>query len=305
MDTAPPDFKSYWDETLNDLGRFSPAPAVTPIPLRTTGFATLYGVRLTSLGPYRIFGYISVPTGTGPHPVLYFTPRYQSVVQPVPQGISNELRRHFIVFSLAARGQRNADEPFAADFPGWLTEGIANPASYIFRGVVADCVRGLEFIAGWEGVDPGRIAVVGNDLAFMTAALGNGATPGATHGATHVATAPELFFGLPPKGVPYPRAEINDHLRRTPADRDAVRRTLSLYDLRAFAPTAPAARLILAGPAGAELDGKALAPLAESEHATLRESKRSNYKDGLTLLSWLAERFDMPDPQALLPRAWR
>ncbi|MDH3702910.1 MAG: acetylxylan esterase [Alphaproteobacteria bacterium] len=297
MYTAPPDFHAYWHGTLDALDDFPMAAEFTPIPLRTTDFATLYGVRLTSIGPYRIFGYLSIPNGRGPFPAIYFTPRYHSVVQPVPQGTSNGLRRHVVTFSLAARGQRNADKPFAADFPGWLTTGITDPATYIFRGVVADSVRGLEFLAAQADVDPARIAVVGNDLAFMTAALGNAAT--------HVATGPELFLGGPPVGGAYPRAEIADHLRQTPADYDAICRTLALYDLRAFAPSGSAKRMIMAGPPGSDFDGAALAPLAEAPHARLRESEQSDYKDGMALLSWLATQFGMPNADALAPQAWR
>ena len=298
------DFKSYWDTTLGDLGRLPACPEVTLVPLRTNDLATLYGVHLTSLGAYRIFGYLSIPAGEGPFPAIYYTPRYQSVVQPVPQGTSNETRRHVITFSLAARGQRNADEPFAAAYPGWLTTNITDPERYVFKGVVADCVRGLEFLTGRAEVDPARIAIVGNDLAFITAALGSGAT--------HVATAPELFVGAPElnptKSVGYPRAEISDHLRHSPSDFGVICQTLALYDLRGFAPLVTIPRLIMAGPAGPALDSEALAPLISSAigtNATMRESEQSGYKDGLALMSWLANQLRMPDPNVLLPPAWR
>ncbi|MDA0655481.1 MAG: acetylxylan esterase [Proteobacteria bacterium] len=304
MAEPAPDFKSYWAATLDDLGQFPACPEVTLVPLRTNDLATLYGVRLTSLGAYRVFGYLSIPAGEGPFPAIYYTPRYQSVVQPVPQGTSNELRRHVITFSLAARGQRNADQPFAADFPGWLTTNITDPERYVFRGVVADCVRGLEFLTGRAEVDPARVAIVGNDLAFITAALGTGAT--------HVAAAPELFFGAPEikptKSVGYPRAEFSDHLRQSPSDFDAICRILALYDLRGFAPSVTIPRLIMAGPAGSSLNGEALAPLISSAtgaNARMRESEQSAYKDGLALMSWLASQFHMPNPSALLPPAWR
>lgn len=297
MAVIPANFESYWREVLDELEQMLMAPEISLIPLRTNAAATLYGVRLTSLGPYRIFGYLSIPAGRGPFPVIYYTPRYQSVVQPFPQGTSIEMRQHCIVFALAARGQRNSDKPFAAEFPGWLTTGIHDPATYIFRGVVADCVRGLEFLAGRDDADPARIAVVGNDLAFITAALGKGAT--------HVASEPELFLGAPPPNAAYPWAEIADLLRARPTDIDDIRRTLALYDLRAFAPSVTATRLILAGPAGSSLDARILAPLADAPCATLHESEQSQYKDGSVLLSWLASQLGMPRSAALLPRAWR
>jgi cephalosporin-C deacetylase-like acetyl esterase len=297
MAAFPAQFESYWREVLDALGQLPMAPEISLMPLRTNAVATLYGVRLTSLGPYRIFGYLNIPAGNGPFPAIYFTPRYQSVVQPFPQGTSIEMRQHCIIFALAARGQRNSDKPFTAEFPGWLTTGIHDPATYIFRGVVADCVRGLEFLTGRDDVDAARVAVVGNDLAFITAALGKGAT--------HVASEPELFLGAPPPNAAYPRAEIADLLRQRPMDIDDIRQTLALYDLRAFAQSVAAKRLILAGPTGSPLDARVLAPLADAACATLHESKQSQYKDGSALLSWLASQFGTPRLAALLPRAWR
>ena len=124
------------------------------LPLRSTDFATLYGVRLTSLGPYRLFGYLSIPTD-GPFPAIYYVPKYQSVLEIIPQGTANLQRSRYITFCLAGRGQRNADTPYAAMFPGLLTDGIDQAASYIFRGIVADSVRGLQFLLTRRELDPG------------------------------------------------------------------------------------------------------------------------------------------------------
>ena len=38
------------------------------LPIRCADFATMYSVRLTSIGSYRLFGYLSIPQGTGPFP---------------------------------------------------------------------------------------------------------------------------------------------------------------------------------------------------------------------------------------------
>ena len=111
---SPVDFDAYWQRTLDALGAYPARPQIDVLPLRSTEFATLYGVRLTSLGPYRLFGYLSVPAGAGPHPVIYYAPKYQSVLEIIPQGTANLQRSRYITFSLASRGQRNADAPYAA-----------------------------------------------------------------------------------------------------------------------------------------------------------------------------------------------
>jgi cephalosporin-C deacetylase len=295
-------FDHYWKDTLDALARYPACPEIEVLPLRSTSFATLYGVRLTSLGPYRLFGYLSIPAGTGPFPAIYYAPKYQSVLEIIPQGTANLQRSRYITFSLAGRGQRNADTPFAAMFPGLLTEGIDRASSYIFRSIVADSVRGLQFLSTRGELDRSRVIVVGNDIALITAAL--------MEGATHVVAAPALFYKtaeLAPTTQAYPLEEINDYLRLFPEHAEAVRRTLSYYDLRTFAPRVAARTLLIAGAPGSLLDGRALGPLvtALKGTVTVHESEQSTYKDGLYAEQWMAAQSGITDVQSILPEHWR
>ena len=215
---------------LGELKLLPVAPQVDRVPLRDTDFAVQYSVRLTSIGPYRLFAYISIPTGTPPHPVIYHTPLYGSVVPNLIQGWPNLLRRDHVILVLAARGQRNADRPYTASFPGLLTEGIEEASSYAFRGIVADSVRGLEYLLSRDDVDAGRVALVGNDVALMTASVGDGAT--------HLICTPDLFHKtveIASGTEVYPLEEINDFIRFYPEKRGVLEQTLSYYDLRWFA----------------------------------------------------------------------
>ena len=292
----------YWQETLAGLAGYPACPEVEVLPLRSTPFATLYGVRLTSVGPWRLSGYLSIPTGAGPFPAIYYAPKYQSVLEIIPQGTANLQRSRYVTFSLASRGQRNSDTPWAAMFPGLLTERIDSAASYVFRGVVADSVRGLEFLRSRPEVDRARIVVNGNDLALMTAAL--------TDGATHVVTAPALFYDaatLAPRTHAYPLEEINDYVRTYPARAASVWQTLAHYDLRAFAPHVTATTLVMAGAPGSALDRAALSSLttAMKGKVTVYESQQSSYKDGLYAEQWMADQCGIADVKAILPEHWR
>jgi cephalosporin-C deacetylase len=302
MDRKPADFDRYWEQTLDDLASYPAQPELEVLPLRTTDFATLYGVRLTSLGPYRLFGYLSLPTGTGPFPAIYYAPKYQSVLEIIPQGTAILQRHAYITFSLAGRGQRNSDMPYAAMFPGLLTDGIDHAESYIFRGLAADSVRGLEFLLTQRELDPSRVVVVGNDLALITTAL--------HPGATHVVAAPALFYHTPelaPKTQAYPLEELNDYLRAFPTKAAAIRRTLAYFDLQTFAPRVMATTLLMAGPSGSLLDAQSLAPLVTAlpSPVTVHESEQSSYKDGLYAEQWMAEQCGITDVQRILPEHWR
>ena len=298
----PADFDSYWQGTLDELAHYPARPEVEVIPIRSTDFATVYGIRLTSLGPYRLFAYLSVPLGQGPFPAIYYASRYSSVVEPVPQGAPNLARSRYVTLSIASRGQRNADQPFAALFPGLLTEGIDDPATYVFRGIAADCVRGLEILLARREVDSSRVAGVGNDMALITAALHGGIT--------HLVCTPGLFYDtarLAPETNAYPLEEINDYLRLHPRKRGSVKQTLSYFDPRWFASKARASTLLLADAPGGLLDRQALAPLTQGieGQVTVHDSERSSYKDGLFTERWLTQQLLGEDVDPILPEAWR
>ena len=301
-DARSADFERYWQETLDALAGLPARPELDVLPLRSTEFATLHAVRLTSVGPYRVSGYLSIPAGRGPFPAIYYAPKYQSVLEIIPQGTANMQRSRYVTLSLAARGQRNSDAPYAAMFPGLLTDGIERAESYVFRGVAADAVRGLQFLLSRAEVDATRVAVVGNDLALITAGL--------QPGATHVVTTPQLFHRpaeLAPRTRAYPMEEINDYLRAFPGRAADVRRTLGYFELGAFAPRVTAATLLMAGAPGAVTDAASLRPLAAAlaGPVTVHESEESTFKDGLRIERWLAEQHGIADLAAIIPEQWR
>lgn len=296
----PTDFDAFWQATLDELAQLPPAPEVEELPLRSTDFATAYGVQLTSIGPYRIFGYLSIPRGPGPFPARCFLSRYGSVADIVPQGTSNGQRREHVTFSICVRGQRRSDRPYAASFPGQLTEGIDDPAGYIYRVIFADCRRGLEYLVRRPEVDTDRVAAIGTDLALVTAAL--------CPQVTHLVCTPIIHHRALERAAAtsaYPLEELNDYLRLYPDKREQVAHTLPYYDLANFAPRVQAATLLMADSGSNGISAEYLGPVADSiiGPTLLRESEHSNYRDGAFAEVWLSQQFGMPGPS--LPPHWR
>lgn len=284
---------------LDELASIQAAPEVEPLPIRSTSYADCYTVHLTSVGPYRIFAYLSIPHGQGPFPARCYLPRYATVVEPIPQGAPNGLRARYVTLSVGVRGSRMANQPYTADIPGWYTEDIDNPRSYVFRGIVADCCRGLQYLASRPEVDPSRVVAIGNDLSIIAAAL--------TLHVTHVVCNPALFYRsaeLAPTTEFYPLEEINDYLRLYPDRKDAVHDTLNRFDLRWFAPQVNVPTLVAeAGLAGA-MTGDVLAPLGELlSQGDVRGSQHSAYKDGLDTEQWIARHTGFSEP--ILPEHWQ
>jgi cephalosporin-C deacetylase len=212
-------FATFWDEVDTELAALPMAADVRPIPERSTPTFTQYLVRLTSIGPYRITGYYSVPNRPRPWSGLLLTPRYGSV-NHVPDYHDRE---RYAVLQLIHRGQRLADQPFAAEYPGLLTVGIERPETYVYRAIVADCLRGWEFLRAQPDVGP--IAIEGDDLALLTAAR---------RPDTLAVLASDLhlyrLLDAAARSDAYPVEEINDYMRTHPEQRAAVADTLAYFD---------------------------------------------------------------------------
>lgn len=298
-DNKPENFEQYWGDTLGELAALPARLEVEAVPMRDTDSATAYGVHFTGLGSYRLFAYLSIPKGEGPFPALYYTAGYGSVVTPIPQGASNDIRSRHVTFSIAARGSRNADKPYAASFPGLLTDGIEYPANYRLRDIAADCVRGLEVLLSRPEVDTSRVVLIGADMALLTAGLASGAS--------HVVAGPALLYKtleLAEATKAYPLQEINDYLRLHKKAKSAVTRTLSYFDVRWHAPSIEATSLLKAGPAQSATDKIALTPLtmAIAGSVTVHESESSDYKDGLFTDKWVSSQLGFDAP--ILPEHW-
>lgn len=290
---APMDFDIYWEAVDADLARIPAAPALTPVPLRSTPYSDAFDLRLTGIGPYRLFGYYSRPTGDGPFPALLNTPRYGSVNNP-PHW---DDRQRYAVLTIMHRGQRLADEPFAAAYPGLLTRGIDEPATYVYRAIVADCLRGAEFLLSRPEVDPARIGVVGDDLALLTAAR----RP--VFAALHLNGT--MLYRLDEARRhtdAYPIEEVNDHLRLQPEKAAAVARTVAYVDPRHHAPRVTAATLLSEGDPGTLGGPEWLDPLAAALGGPVDRYRLSHEggTDHDATDAWLAERLGAPP----LPRLW-
>jgi cephalosporin-C deacetylase len=228
----------FWDRLDADLARVPGAPELRELPLHSSPTFTTYALRLTSIGPYRLFGYFSVPNGRQTAPGLLLTPRYGSV-NHVPDYHDRE---RYAVLQIMHRGQRLADKPFAAAYPGLLTLGIESPETSIYRAIVADCLRAAEFLLARPEVERSRVGIQGDDLALLTAAR--------RQGFSHLVLEETLLYRLLERAETtseYPFEEINDHLRGAPGARAQVERTLAAFDATPLASAVRSSALLVEG----------------------------------------------------------
>ena len=286
----PQDFDQYWKKVEDELASIQPAAERTELHLRSAPEAKVYGLKLTSLDHYRIFAYFCVPSGKGPFPVIYRLPNYGSVVHIPPF----EERCKYISVALCHRGQRLSDQPFAAKYPGLLTSGIDSKQNYIYRSIVADCLRVMDYLVSCDDVDSQKISIVGGDLALFTAALRDSVsvlfyTPSLFYKALHKATATKN----------YPLEEFNDYLRSFPESIDQISQTLAYFEPMNFASRVKSEVMLMEESEG---DANDLA-VSFARDIERSGSKHSSYKDGVVLAEWLSKK--LQTGETLVPMHWR
>ena len=302
IDNRPSDFGQFWYSLGKELSEIPVSAETEILNMRSTNFADLYGVHISSLGPYKIHGYLSIPKGEGPFPVIYYVPKNASVLEIIPQGTSNQIRSRYITFSLACRGMRTSDSPYSAMYPGQLTDGIESMSTYVYRGIVADTLRGLDFLVTCPSIDKSAIVAWGNDNALLAGAL---------HGAvTHIVSTPAFLYDSiqqASKTSTYPLEEFNDYLRLNSDRKDEVSEILAYYDLKFHASAITAESLIMADYEGGLHDSKTIADFTEcmSGPVTVHASERSSYKDGMFTEEWMTQKLFGPDVAPIIPSHWK
>lgn len=231
-------FETFWDEVKDVVNHVNTSECEPqPLPIRSTEGSKTYSVHLPSIGEGEIFGYFSVPDGEGPFPGLLEAPGYGSVVHISPY----ERRQRYVVLTLVHRGQRLADGKFAAAYPGLLTDGIEDPLSYRYRGIVADVLIGLDWLVGRPEVNPSNVGVTGSEVGLIAASMRSDIVKAV------LVTGPLLLRGA--SGVNewpdyYPLEELNDFVRTNEGSGENISSTLSYFDPLRFASNYDGATLV-------------------------------------------------------------
>jgi cephalosporin-C deacetylase len=165
----PADFDAFWERTLTEARAHELRPRFDPVD---SGLAVLesFDVTFAGFGGSSVRGWLHLPARrSGPLP---------GVVQFQGYGGGRGLVHQEVLFALAGyahlvmdtRGQGSAWSPGDTSdpdgsgdpaHPGFMTQGILDPASYYYRRVFTDAVRAVEALRTHPGVDAARVAVTG------------------------------------------------------------------------------------------------------------------------------------------------
>ena len=230
--TCPDDFDSFWDAVRTELAGL-PLDATTEADaLRSTDTIKVYQATYRSLGGLEIFAWYAVPTaGDAPFPAILHLPGYKS--EPA-------LRRDWgakgvAVLSVAVRGKLPSSSEFNPGYPGLLTSGVEDRDTYGYKGVIADCMRGVDFLLSRPEIDAERIYCCGSSqgggLTLITSALRPEIKAGVA-GYPFLCCFPESMAML----RSYPYDELSCYQRAHPDRTEQILGTLRYFDAVNFAP---------------------------------------------------------------------
>ncbi len=221
------DVRAFWERTRSQLKIAEPSPELVPSPEMSGREYSTYSVALTSYGGQRICGWYSVPNDCPPGrklPAVLAVPGY-SGEKVIPFFL---VQCGFAVLTLYPRAQGESKKEWDLPHSTKLTYNLIDPDHYYYRACYMDCIRGVDFLASRQEVDPERIGMwsrsQGGGLTLATAALDH---------RIKAAIAEEPFLCNYPVAcdvTTHPYSELHEYLAEHPDERQRALETLTYFD---------------------------------------------------------------------------
>ena len=165
----PPDLDGFWAGTLAETRGYPLSVSCTPVDSGLTVLDS-FDVTFPGFGGAPIRAWLHVPANR--------SGRLPAVVEYIGYGGGRGLAHERVLYAAAGyahlfvdtRGQGSTWLPGetpdpgvtgAPAHPGFMTQGILDPATYYYRRVFSDAVRAVEAVRTFDFVDPDRVVVAG------------------------------------------------------------------------------------------------------------------------------------------------
>jgi cephalosporin-C deacetylase len=258
----PADFDAFWADTLADARKHPLEPRFEPVDAGLMAI-DVWDVTFAGFGGQPIKGWFLAPKDVAASPfardgklpcLVEYIGYGGGRGRPIDWLLTPSAGHATLVMDTRGQGStwRSGDTPdlggqeTTGSYPGYMTRGILDPATYYYRRLMSDAVRAVEAARTHPLVDPARVAVTG----------------GSQGGGVTLAVAglvPDLLVAMP--DVPflchwrrateitdgYPYQEIVNFARIHRDSGERIFRTLSYFDGLNFAARAKAPSLFSVG----------------------------------------------------------
>ncbi len=221
--TRPPsDLEAFWKETLAQARVLPTEVELEPLDAFSNSRATFFRFSINTLHGQRVYGFLGLPTGLGPFPVVAFFPGAgPGTGRPIDMGLT---ARGVLTLMLNVHTHPVAEDSAAAkaqvdayvahhQVASYIDVGIAAPETFHFHGVLAGFCRAMDYVCARDGWWDGQ------HLVF----------DGASQGGFLTLVMSALYADKATRslaGVPY----LCDYSRTHPDTAPATLRTMAYYD---------------------------------------------------------------------------
>lgn len=243
----PDDFAEFWRATLAEARKDETPPSAVPVETPLAAIE-VFDVTFPGFGGDPVRAWLRLPrhrAGRLPA-VVHFTGYGAGRGHAIDDLTWAAAGYAHLVMDTRGQGDGSTPDGPWGDSTGYVTRGLGDPAGYYYRRVLTDAARAVDAVRLLPGVDPDRVAVLGNSqgagIALAAGYLASGV-------AAVLAQAPFLA-DLPgaltlSRNGPY--RELADLLARDRARRDRALATLRYFDVVNFARLAHAPAWFSAG----------------------------------------------------------
>jgi cephalosporin-C deacetylase len=231
----PDDFADFWRDTLAGARRFGTPPSAVPVETPLAAI-DVFDVTFPGFGGDPVRGWLRLPRhreGRLPA-VVHFTGYGAGRGHAIDDLTWAAAGYAHLVMDTRGQGDGSTPDGPWGDSTGYLTRGLADPAGYYYRRVLTDAARAVDAVRLLPGVDPTRVAVLGNSqgagIALAAGYLADGV-------AAVLAQAPFLadLPGALALSAQGPYRELTDLLARDRSRRERALSTLRYFDVVNFA----------------------------------------------------------------------
>ena len=151
----PTDFDDFWNDQKDSLSNIPIDPQITFHS--NNDYSTTYSINLGNINNRRVYGYLSIPDGSGPFPAMVTFPPFGNATNIANPEYQLAERGNVISLTITIH---NAD-PSVVDPMAYLPDEITNPDSFYYKQAVMAGVRCIDYIFSRNDFDGENVVVTG------------------------------------------------------------------------------------------------------------------------------------------------
>lgn len=222
---GPKDFAVFWEQTKKELRAVPLDAKLEPDPAHSDDAAACFKASYAALAGAVVHARYCRPAREGKYPAILISPWYGQGAIPPPSELAKE---GFAALWYQARGFEVDLSSYPIENSWYSISGIDSPRTYVYRGIVAAALRGLDFLSQRPEVDAKRLGALGSSQGGGLSLLAAGFDRRVKAAAADFPFLSDWPESMKEARPPY--ADVRDYIAKHPDQRAKVMTTVSYFD---------------------------------------------------------------------------